>query len=71
VISRYEKAAVIFYGYDVASTKDMTNLRLVGEDTDLLILLLYHTKSHGFDLYLASEPKKNKLKMSNMGHQES
>ena len=140
MISRYEKATVIFDGYDVASTKDMTHLRrqkgkkcvkvsfsmdmklteskdlflsdstnkqrfikmlgehlhlsgcqvfhaesdadllivlkavesaettktvLVGEDTDLLVLLLYHTKSHGLDLYFAPKPKK---KTQNVKH---
>ena len=49
---------------------ETTKTVLVGEDTDLLVLLPYHTKSHGLDLYFAPKPKK-KLKMSNMGHQES
>lgn len=32
---------------------------LVGDDTDLLVLLCYHTKQNGFDLYFRPEPKAN------------
>ena len=38
---------------------ETTKIVLIGEDTDLMVLLLYHTKSHGFDLYFAPELKKN------------
>lgn len=32
---------------------------VVGDDTDLLVLLIYHTKVESKDLYLMPEPKKN------------
>ena len=32
---------------------------LVGDDTDLLVLLCYHTKADGNDLYFRPEPKAN------------
>lgn len=40
----------------VASAKDMTTV-LVGEDTDLLILLCYHVELHGKDILFKSETK--------------
>ena len=42
----------------VESAKTMKTV-LVGDDTDLLVLLLYHTKLHSFDIYFAPEPKMN------------
>ena len=35
------------------------NTVVVGDDTDLLVLLLYHTKLQSFDIFFAPEPKKN------------
>ena len=42
----------------VESAKTMKTV-LVGGDTDLLVLLLYHAELQSFDLYFAPEPKKN------------
>ena len=42
----------------VESAKTMKTV-LVGDDTDLLVLLLYHAELQSFDLYFAPEPKKN------------
>lgn len=39
-----------------ANSKDTV---LVGDDTDLLVLLLYHLTSTSYNLFLAPEPKKN------------
>ena len=47
---------------------ETTETVLVGEDTDLLVLLLYHTKSHGFDLYFASEVRTEKKQTQNVKH---
>ena len=35
------------------------NTVLVGDDTDLLVLLCFYTRSDGFDLYFKPEPKAN------------
>ena len=32
---------------------------LVGDDTDLLVLLCYHASEQGYDLYFRPEPKAN------------
>ena len=38
---------------------DIQDTALVGDDTDLLVLLLYHSKLTSNELFFASEPKKN------------
>ena len=42
----------------VASART-NNTVLVGDDTDLLVLLCYHASKDGFDLYFRPEPKAN------------
>ena len=42
----------------VASARTNTTV-LVGDDTDLLVLLCYHASNDGFDLYFRPEPKAN------------
>jgi hypothetical protein len=39
-----------------------TNTALVGDDTDLLVLLLYHTDMNGCQLFFRPEPKQNAKK---------
>ena len=43
------------------------NVVLVGDDTDLLILLLHQQYEGKRDVYFAPEPKKNKLKSTILG----
>ncbi len=45
-----------------------TDTVLIGDDTDLLILLIYHTNPKSCDLFFQPEPKKNvkKLRVWNM-----
>ena len=41
---------------------DNQDTTLVGDDTDLLVLLLYHTKLTSYNLFFAPEPRKNAKK---------
>ena len=45
----------------VQSAKTQTTV-LIGEDTDLLVLLLFHTDANAHDLYFIPEPKSNSLR---------
>jgi hypothetical protein len=45
----------------VASAARMPTV-LIGEDTDLLVLLCYHASSEGFDIFFKCEPKQNAKK---------
>ena len=49
---------------------DNQDTTLVGDDTDLLVLLLYHTKLTSYNLFFAPEPRKN-AKKTCLGYQES
>ena len=42
---------------------DNQDTTLVGDDTDLLVLLLYHTKLTSYNLFFAPEPRKNAKKV--------
>lgn len=53
----------------VASAKDMKTV-LVGEDTDLLVLLCYHVDLHGKDILFKSETK-SITKKKNIRYEEN
>ena len=42
---------------------DIQDTTLGGDDTDLLVLLLYHSKLTSYDLFFAPEPRKNAKKV--------
>jgi hypothetical protein len=47
---------IVQIAVDYATTR---NTVLIGDDTDLLILLIYHTNLESYDLFCQPEPKKS------------
>ena len=45
-----------------------SNVTVIGEDTDLLVLLLYHAQKSEFNLYIRSDQKKRRLLIKFLEH---
>ena len=52
----YDEADADQKAIELASSMDTV---LIGDDTDLLVLLLHHLPQHGKDIFFASDRKKN------------
>ncbi|KAK3882376.1 hypothetical protein Pcinc_013242 [Petrolisthes cinctipes] len=54
--------ADLLIGKKVVQSANVTNTVLVGDDTDLLVLLCYHASLEAHDLFFCHEPKKKNMK---------
>ncbi|KAG1697184.1 hypothetical protein GQR58_006011 [Nymphon striatum] len=62
VSRKYGRATVVFDGYADRHCAKVANTVLVGDDTDLLVLLCYHADMTSKDIFFRPEPKANSTK---------